>query len=181
MAFKAFNSSNSRKEQLPWANELVLSNAELVGKIWDVTCIKLKQKGLIVECTSFAGWFFKSSEQYKFLVTYLESWVESKQKSPVLQMQLVKQEPFFVLGEDDEKYTMVPWVLEENGVFYQTVAKSERTKALNLSLPTVPSSSELRAREELDELADRRANEHRQQKGKKEPPEEPPTPAIARK
>lgn len=181
MAFKAFNSSNGRKEQLPWANELVLSNPELVSKVWDVTCIKLKQKGLIVECTSFAGWFFKSSEQYKFLVTYLESWVESKQKNPVLQMQLVEKEPFFVLGEDDEKYSMIPWVLEKDGVFYQTVAKSEQTKALDLSLPTVPSSSELRAREELDELADKRADAHRQQKDKKRPPEEPTAGVVARK
>lgn len=180
MAFKPLPGSESNSTELDWANEVVQKNPDLLGRVWDVTKIKLRPKGLIVECNDYAGWFFKSSEEYKSLVIYLERWCESKQNSPVLQMQLVKDKPYFRLGEDDERKTVMPWcLLKEN--FMQFVKVDTKARGLELSLPEVPSGSELRADEELDELANKRADEHRQKKGKKEPPEEPPTAAVVRK
>lgn len=180
MAFKPLPGSDQNSDQLDWANDVVQKNVDLVGRVWDVTKVKLRPKGLIVECNDFAGWYFKSSDEYKALIIYLERWYESKQNNPVLQIQLTDKKPYFRLGEDDERRTVMPWCLLKED-FLQFVRVDTKARGLELSLPDVPSSSELDAHEALDELSDRRASEHRQQKGKKEPPEEPPAPAIARK
>jgi len=179
MAFKNLTGVQSTSSQLPWANELASSNPELVGSTFNVHTIKLKPKGLIVECKMFAGWYFKSTNEYKFLITYLEQWVEAQANNPVLQVQLINQAPFFLLGEDDEVLTYAPWVLEDTN-FYQIALKQVPSSNMNLTLPNVPSSSERsNAQEELDELAQRKANQARQRSSKKKPPEEPPAPAIA--
>lgn len=180
MAFKPLPGSDQNSDQLDWANDVVQNNPDLVDRVWDVTKVKLRPKGLIVECSDFAGWYFKSSEEYKSLVIYLERWHESKQNNPVLQIQLTNKKPYFRLGEDDERKALMPWALVKDE-FCQYVRLDTKARGLELSLPDVPSNGEQRAREELDELADRRADEHRQKKAKKEPPEEPPAPAIARK
>lgn len=181
MGFKALAGVQRTPVQVPWANELVQSNPELVGTVYDVLSIKLKPKGMIIECSAFGGWYFKSSQEYKFLVPYLEEWYESKQLNPVMQIQLGDKPPYFTIGEDDERTTLTPWALEDT-TFYQTVSKLKALPpAMNLSRPNVPSNSELPSSEQLDELAERKANQARQQTGKKKPPEEPSAPAASRK
>lgn len=181
MGFKVLTGVQRTPVQVPWANELVQSNPELVGTVYDILAIKLKPKGMIIECNKFGGWYFKSSNEYKFLVPYLEQWYESKERNPVLQIQLTTESPYFVLGEDDERTTLTPWSLEDT-TFYQTVSKLKALPSMNLTMPNVPSNSEhSSSSEQLDELADRKASQARQQASKKKPPEEPPAPAIARK
>lgn len=181
MAFKVTAKPKGSSNELPWANEYVESSPEGIGNIWDVVCIKLKPKGLILETDSWAGWLFKSTDEYKQLVIYLEHWYESKQSHPTMQLQLTEEQPFFYIGEDDERTT--EWVLEKT-TYYQVssmLKTRQQNLPLNLTLPTnVPSSSELPTTLK-DELADKRANEHRQQTGKKKPPEESLAGVIARK
>lgn len=181
MGFKALVGVQRTSVQLPWANELIEQEPSSVGSVHDVLSIKLRPKGLIIECSKFGAWYFKSSNEYKFLIQYLEQWYESKQCNPVLQVQLTETAPYFQLGENDEQDTIAPWVLEDT-VFYQSVKKKEALVELNLTLPKVPSSSELNnAREALDELAERKANQARQQTGKKKPSEEPLAGVVVRK
>lgn len=181
MGFKVLAGVQRTPVQVPWANELVQSNPELVDAVYDVLSIKLKPKGMIIECNAFGGWYFKSSQEYKFLVPYLEEWYESKQLNPVMQIQLTSKAPYFAIGEDDERTVLAPWSLEET-TFYQTVAKTKALPGMNLTMPNVPSNSEhSSSSEQLDELAERKANQARQQTGKKKPLEEPPAPAVARK
>lgn len=181
MGFKALVGVQRTSVQLPWANELIEQEPSSIGTVHDVLSVKLRPKGLIVECSKFGGWYFKSSNEYKFLVQYLEQWYESKQCNPVLQVQLTDSSPYFVLGENDEQGTIAPWCLEET-TFYQSVKKVKLTAELNLTMPKVPSSSEQsNAGEALDELAERKANQARQQSSKKRPPEEPTAGVAARK
>lgn len=181
MGFKPLNKEQTSSVQKPWANELVSSDPTLVGKVWDVQLIKLKPKGMIIECLKFSGWYFKSTQEYKFLVEYLETWYESQQCNPILQIQLTEEAPYFVLGEDDERSSYKPWSLRGTD-FCQVPTKAMPEPELKLSLPNVPSNSEQSSSsEQLDELAERKANQARQQTGKKKPPEEPTAGVVARK
>lgn len=181
MGFKVLTGVQRTPVQVPWANELVQTNPELVDSVYDVLSVKLRPKGMIIECIKFGGWYFKSSNEYKFLVPYLEEWYESKQLNPILQIKLTNETPFFAVGEDDERTALTPWALEET-TFFQTVAKAKTLPGMNLSKPNVPSTSVLEhASEVLDELAERKANQARQQTSKKRPPEEPTAGVVARK
>lgn len=167
MAFKVTSKPKSSSSQLPWANEYIESNSTDIGNVWDVICVKLKPSGLILETDNWASWLFKSTDEYKELVIYLKDWVESKESNPVLQLQLTEDKPFFYIGEDDERTT--EWVLEGT-TFYQRnsiLTTRHKNKKLELTLPTnVPRTSELPT-SVGDELADKRAKEHRQQTSKK--------------
>lgn len=143
MSFKPTFNSNIQSESVPWANEYIESHPTHENQVWDVTYIKLKPKGLIIECNDWCGWYFKSTQQYKQIVVYLEAWVESGQECSRMQLMLIGKKPFFLVGEESEEVGR--WLLQENSTFYQAgpmfIAKQNEDE-LNLSLPTplVPST-----------------------------------------
>lgn len=141
MAFRAFDNSTVQTEFVPWANEYVEKNPKQVGKCWDVRSIKLTDKGMILETEDWAGWYFKSDKNYKFLLEFVGQWFLSKKPSPILQLALQKSKPYFLAGVDDERQGY--WGKSNKEQFtqsYATVSDNPEVELNPLPLPPSPNS-----------------------------------------
>lgn len=103
MGFVQWEQGSSSKDYVPWANEYVNTHPENIGNVYDVKHITLSGKGLIVETELFSAWIFKSKPMYGFLIQFASAWCTSKKESPVLQLKLVEEDPYWVIGNDDSR------------------------------------------------------------------------------
>jgi hypothetical protein len=149
MAFKPFEGSNVTKEFLPWCNEYYQKYPKHVGQCWDVTDIKQSDKGIIIECTDWAAWYWKSHKMHNFVLEFIKAWYASKKASPVMQLMLQSTAPYFAIGTDDERQarwgqtTVTHW---HQG--YNTAKDNPMLESNPLPLP----SSSVQSTGELEEL-----------------------------
>ena len=102
MAFKEWSTASS-DELTPWADKYVLANPHMIGTVHDVVDVKIKQKGLVLECREVAGWVFKSKTLHLFILQFIEQWHKAKGGAPVLQLKLTDAEPNWIIGVEEER------------------------------------------------------------------------------
>ena len=147
MAFKQWQDAKNTK-QIPWAEQYVKEHPGCYGTLADVRYVKLKLKGVVVETDSFAVWIYRSKSLHDYLVQFIEQWYAAKQASPILQIMLTAEEPYWTIGVDDERTGGWSKGREENywHQHYSSVEDNPSASSNPLPLPSSPSSVQEQAR-----------------------------------
>lgn len=101
MGFKAFSGSQTDDTGLPWTEEYVSINPDMVGTIHDVKTLRQTDKGLMIATNVSKAFIYKSHVAYDHVIEFVTAWSGKKTPSPLLQVELTANRPYVVLGVDD--------------------------------------------------------------------------------
>lgn len=139
MAFKEW-STIATDELTPFADKYVPANPHMVGTVHDVVDVKIKPKGLILECRDVAAWVWKSKTLHLFVLQFIEQWYKAGGGAPVLQIKLTNTDPNWVIGVEEERRACWGKATDQT-YWHQGYMTSDDNPALSTNpLPLPPST-----------------------------------------